>query len=230
MVVEFSPAILDPVNHLEKLRQAPEGLRGSLLREGMNHAKNAADRRAIAGALLTWPETKTQASRISDVMPVMAAADGFEETAAWLNSLTNLDPQRGTEARVALATGSEGNPDIAKKADAILKKTDAPAAAEFAGSLVRTWVRTDHRAAAEWINAHPGAVWQDQARQGFARSIDSTDPSAAMTWAASISEPSLRRETAETVFSRWKTKDPAAAEAYLTSPAVPEDLKQVLNP
>lgn len=228
MLAELSGMLTDPLANLERMREADEGLQGLLLKHGLQRLKTTADRRALAAAAISWPDGSAS-QVLPEVLTSLAAESGFAETAAWLQGLHEIDGPRRAEVLAILALGQPGNPEAGRNADAVLRQLDEAAGAGFAAKLTAQWLSLDHRAAAEWINGHRGATWQDQARQAFARGIAVAEPADAMTWAASISDPVLRRETGVEVFNEWKAQDPAAAGAFLAAPGVPDDLRQLLE-
>ena len=72
---------------------------------------------------------------------------------------------------------------------------------------------------------------RDQAVSAFTNRISSSDPRAAVQWAATISNENLRENQMETTARAWLKADPRNASTWISNSTLPEDTKtRLLNP
>ena len=62
--------------------------------------------------------------------------------------------------------------------------------------------------------AQPESESRDRAIVSLAKATFDTDPAAAVTWAAAISDAHVRDETVTRGLTEWEKRDPAAAAAW----------------
>jgi hypothetical protein len=96
------------------------------------------------------------------------------------------------------------------------------------GQALQSWVRRDPVAAAAWINDREASPDYDEGVAAVA-SVNIVKPSQALTWAETISNPSLRSETVAEVLHGWTLEDLAAAKQYFatTTNLLPEDRRRI---
>ncbi|MEM1223259.1 MAG: hypothetical protein AAGH40_10870, partial [Verrucomicrobiota bacterium] len=104
---------------------------------------------------------------------------------------------------------------------------DDPATARASAEIIREWTRYDLNASAEWLNSLPQSPELDRAVASYAYRAAEEDPAAAMSWAESISDDSMRVRMMQRVALTWKTADPDALDAYVASSDLSEE--QVKN-
>lgn len=77
-----------------------------------------------------------------------------------------------------------------------------------------TWAVNDASAASAWLDAQPrGTPQRDRMVTTLVSQIVVADPERAWHWAATASDPEVRRTLQETVLPRWLATDPVAARA-----------------
>lgn len=125
---------------------------------------------------------------------------------------SELITQRGADAARkmvdSLPDGSFKNEYIQQVAGRLADK-DAPGTATWAmdlpagdakrralGEAIDEWVKTDATAAGNFLAKLPASTDTDSARETYARGVVKNDPAAALTWAATITEPDRRGRTA----------------------------------
>jgi hypothetical protein len=90
-------------------------------------------------------------------------------------------------------------------------------------TVVSQWAYRDPRAAAEWLTKQPQGVELDGARRTFASVVAQRDPSAAMDWAKSVVNEDQRNSSVQQIYSQWRAKDAAAADAALDASGIPAE-------
>lgn len=96
-------------------------------------------------------------------------------------------------------------------------------------STTRTWAREDPVEAADWVlTLNPPSPQADPAIQGLVSVVKYTNPQAAMMWANSIANPSVRTSTMNQVGKIWMTQDPANAALYIQQSNLPQSTKNSL--
>jgi len=208
----------EPAANLERIRKATPSMHYSLLREGLRHARTPAERRDIATTALTLPEPKA----VEEALAAMVKDGGIENTAAWLSALPGMPPAARTNALATLATAVPEHSDIADNASRILSHLPANQQGDFVAAVTGAWADKDHEAAAKWINASTGALWQDRAREGFAlRIAQSGNAVDALIWAGSIGDAAQRSKLGQSILDAWQQRDATAVQTFLQSPECP---------
>jgi hypothetical protein len=88
--------------------------------------------------------------------------------------------------------------------------------AETLVKIINVWSQSDPGQAARWLSTQPAGPASDTARSTFARQVSDLDlnPESALSWAASVSDETMRRSTVEHILNTWRVRDPAAAARY----------------
>ena len=76
------------------------------------------------------------------------------------------------------------------------------------------WTLTEPVAASTWLRAQPAGPSRDAGIAGLALATFDTDPSASLTWAASISDETKRAESLTKGLAEWMKRDAAAARDF----------------
>lgn len=143
------------------------------------------------------------------------------------------------EANLDLLSRAELTPekhDLAAAAIACAKiDDDTPACAAWLLNTLQTeqtepithfatsWTEGDFRAANTWVNSLPQGRPRDAAVAGFAPVAARLDGASAVDWALTINDPAQRQSTLDAVSRTWKTREPAAAAAYLRDNGIEAD-------
>jgi len=88
-------------------------------------------------------------------------------------------------------------------------------------SSISLWAQNDPHAAGQWVGTLSG-VARDRAASIYSNVVVQRNPAAAMTWALSIGDNSLRDRSMQQVASLRKERDPAAADAWIKNSSLSE--------
>lgn len=99
--------------------------------------------------------------------------------------------------RACIVRDAGGAPSDEIYAWALQGATDPALRGYVIGSLVNEWAGSDVNNTGTFINSLPHGPDRDQAILTFTHAVGSFDSEARLTWAASISDPALRRKTLE---------------------------------
>jgi hypothetical protein len=81
----------------------------------------------------------------------------------------------------------------------------------------RRWVGVGREQAFAWIAELPAERWSEPARVIYAGSLSRQDPRAGIALAETLSEPTLRDETLESIAKAWVGKEPDEARAWIAA-------------
>ncbi|MGI8605141.1 MAG: hypothetical protein ACR2OZ_19385 [Verrucomicrobiales bacterium] len=127
----------------------------------------------------------------------------------------------GAERELFLAGMGEGftsdgmMPKFSQAAEIALSLNDPSAQIELMRTIGSRWGRLDAPGASEWLTTLPQGSARDAAVGEFVRGVFATDPTAALTWAAAITDEGKRSRRLSELLPKWAEKDPAAATAWL---------------
>jgi len=96
--------------------------------------------------------------------------------------------------------------------------------------IINVWSQKDPDAAGAWLDAQPPGPQSDAARMTFARQVASLDSAGALTWAATISDESMRESTISHIYEKWRDRDAAAAATFLQQSGWPAERLARLQP
>jgi hypothetical protein len=96
--------------------------------------------------------------------------------------------------------------------------------------IINVWSQKDPDAAGTWLDAQPPGPQSDAARMTFARQVASLDSAGALTWAATISDETMRESTISHIYEKWRDRDAAAAAAFLQQSGWPAERIAPLQP
>ena len=89
---------------------------------------------------------------------------------------------------------------------------------------------SDVTKAAAWLEKLPAGIERDGAVAAYAGKVTGSDPEAAATWAATVTDNNKRENAVRNVYDRWKRTDEAAANRWLAAtPALSPDAKKRMS-
>jgi hypothetical protein len=96
----------------------------------------------------------------------------------------------------------------------------------------RGWARVDRVGISEWIEGIGTdgiEPWLQPAIELYCMVVVRTDPARAMEWIAAIDEKEMRERIFITRVTSWRRNDPEAADAWMATSDLPEDLKLTIR-
>lgn len=130
-----------------------------------------------------------------------------------LLSRADLTPEKRDLAAATIA-GASIDDDTPARATWLLKSLQTDQTAPVT-HFTNAWTEGDFRAVTTWVNTLPPGRARDAAVVGFAPAAARIDGASAVDWALTITDPSQRKSTLDTVFQTWRNRQPDAAPAYL---------------
>jgi hypothetical protein len=94
--------------------------------------------------------------------------------------------------------------------------------------LVQNWCDLNLQAAASFVSSQPAGENKDAMIGTLAREVAKQDPSAALKWAATLSDSGMQEETAWSVLRRSVRRDPEGTQQLLQSSALSAEVKQAV--
>ncbi|MFT5857791.1 MAG: triosephosphate isomerase, partial [Verrucomicrobiales bacterium] len=99
-------------------------------------------------------------------------------------------------------------------------QAERPTVVEQATSI---WVNSDPNATAEWLSTIPKGRDSDLGVSTLARNIVAIEPDAALGWAKTIENKTMRRQTLIAVISQWRMREPERAVELLKASGLPTE-------
>lgn len=96
-------------------------------------------------------------------------------------------------------------------------------------SVIRGWAFGEPEAAGEWIESLTPGAGRDSAIKAYVSVIDGMDAGLATRWATAIEQPNDRNEAVTAAFNRWAVENRSAAEEWLQSAQLSQDLQTQLS-
>lgn len=96
--------------------------------------------------------------------------------------------------------------------------------------IVNVWAHFDPNAAGEWLATQPRGAASDTAHVSFPGRLPTSTQKARCAGPKQSQAIPLREGTIDHVFADWKTRDAAAAQAFLDRSGWPPDRRQRLMP
>ena len=151
-----------------------------------------------------------------------------ENAAAWVESLDGDPAQEGTVLALAPVWAAD-QPEQAMTWAAGLNAGRVRRKA--LGAVVEQWVAQGaHAPAAEWLNQYPPHADFDEAIQVLALKMSEDDPSAAMTWAESMTDSGgVRDVTISMIAETWLSGDPEGAREYIETADIDNEVRDLLR-
>ncbi|MDG2335006.1 MAG: hypothetical protein P8Q97_12330 [Myxococcota bacterium] len=168
-------------------------------------------------AAMTVSDTSLQALLLDRIVAAWAHRENREGLTLYIANLPE-GPVRERLTRILIREIlSEGHLAVMEWAVGIPAEYDpvfkSVAFAKVAGILAQD----DHRAAAEFVERNRGASWSAGGYSAVARRWANKDPEAALAWARSLSEDTVRDQAVRTAFIQWQKSNPTLAEKWLFS-------------
>jgi len=95
--------------------------------------------------------------------------------------------------------------------------------------LVQNWCDISLQAAASFVSSQPVGENKDVMIGTLAREVAKQNPSAALKWAATLSDSGMQEDTAWSVLRRSARRDPEGTQQLLQSSSLSADVKQALS-
>jgi hypothetical protein len=80
-----------------------------------------------------------------------------------------------------------------------------------------SWARIDPDAAGAYLNRQPPGSDKDKALRRMSVCVADSNPEAAMQWAATIRDETLRDEARNDILTKWRRYDPVEAVAWMAA-------------
>ena len=180
-----------------------------------------------------------------DAAAQFAASGTGPEQGAWTGNVfsnwSQVQPELAAQAALAIADPDTRNTALHGVVGG-WAQADPAGLTQFLGTLpaggdrpamltqsLGAWVKEDPVAASAWINNNGGLGSDVDQGVASVATANYLKPDVAITWADSITDPTLRSQTAASVVSDWVHTDVGAARAYVqsTTNLLPEDRKRL---
>ena len=174
------------------------------------------DPRAAEAYVAAQPDT-TGRGEIFSSFAIMLFKKDPEHARQWISELPNVNARRAAIGTLA----QEWALNDPKAAEQWVANLPVDERGGSVGLVARIWAKQDAPAADDFLNSLGGAM-RDEAVGSFSISIAYEDSALALTWAATISDPSMRQKSEDVIASEWLKQDPAAARAWIQNSSLPE--------
>lgn len=184
---------------------------------------------APVAAVLALPPGRTR-DELLERAAEHAAMNGLTRGEALLASMP--DDTTRTQWLTLLARGAMRDPGHSRPADAIrLASQLLPGEAQtlLIAEAGERWGRLDPPAASRWLVEQPPGPLRDAFTGEFVRGTFATDPAAALTWAAMISDEAMRGQRFAELYPQWQQRDAPAAAAWLEQSEISENDRNTLS-
>lgn len=164
-----------------------------------------------------WAKSLPEEVRLDALAPAIASLS-LQDTDRVITAINERDPGYERTEMISQVAKERGREMPQETAAWVNGLTDPEEQSGAAGALVSSWASRDLNAAAQWVRSLPSGTTRDAAVRAL---LDGTtfrqDPGLALRWTDSIHDPSLRREIAGSIVSRWEVLDPPRAAAWMQS-------------
>lgn len=144
----------------------------------------------------------------------------------WVSQLQSVNARKTANSAIAQGWALDDPAAAARWAASL----PADERGNAVGGAARLWAKEDPKAAGDFLNSLGGAM-RDEAVGFFSVTLAYEDSSLAFTWAATISDLSLRQKSEETIASEWLKQNPVAARDWIQNSSLPEAEKaRLLGP
>ncbi len=200
-----------------------EQQRGTALRGIASSAADETSRRRLLERTATLPPE--QQTQIRQSVAGQWAMSDPDAAVAWIRSLPAAEQKPVLESAGQMMLMMK--PTLG--ADVLLEGATEEAKPRVYDQIASQWGAQDPSAAGEWLMKQPQGPELDGARRSFARVVAQRDPAAAFDWARSVQNETQRTESVGQIYQVWRTTDPAAADAALSSSGLPPEQLQQLR-
>ena len=214
----------DPAAALVWAQQHPDGY-GNLAMQGAINGWWQKDPKAAEAYVASQPDASGHQEMTMSFAGMLFRSDPAHAR-QWVSQLQSLDARRAGNNAIA-QDWAQDDPEAATRWAANLPADERGFAV---GGATRFWVKEDPKAAGDFLNSLGGAM-RDEAVGSFSGIIAYEDSALALTWAATISDPSMRQKSEEMIASEWIKQNPAAARDWIQNSSLPEAEKaRLLGP
>ena len=211
-------AMQDPAAALAWAQQHPDGF-GNLAMQGAVNGWWQKDPKAAEAYVASLPDPSGRQEMASSFAGMLFHSDPAHAR-EWVSQLQSVDARRAGNNAIA-QNWARDDPEAATRWAANLPADERGFAV---GGATRFWVKEDPKAAGDFLNSLGGAM-RDEAVGSFSGIIAPEDSALALTWAATISDPSMRQKSEEMITSEWLKQNPAAARDWIQNSSLPETEK-----
>jgi hypothetical protein len=192
---------------------------------------------AVSGAISGWWEKDSAAaeayaashldsfsdrSNAATIAGLIAKQD-LERAQQWVSQLPDEQARRGAES-ILVSQLAMSDP----RGTAEWATTLGDALRESAvRSAVSVWVASDQTAAKQWVDQLDGEL-HDEALSGYALRISFKDPLTAADLAVSISNPTIRNQSLQSITGEWLRQSPQEGTSWIQNSALSDNEKRRL--
>jgi|GEM_PF-1461628 len=119
--------------------------------------------------------------------------------------------------------------DAAGTADWVNSLPTGDAKRRALGSAIGEWAQEDPNAAGIYLSKLPASTDTDSARERYAQTVSRENPSSALMWAATITDPQRRESAQATLISDWTRRDAPAAQQWIAQSDLSPEMKTQLS-
>ncbi len=208
-------SLQDPVAALAWARQHPDG-HGDLALQGAINGWWEKDPKAAEAYVSAQKDASGHEMMVSAFANMLFDKDP-EHARQWASQLPDVAARRAADNSVA-QNWAQDDPEAATRWAANLPADERGSAVGFAAYF---WAKEDPKTAGDFLNSLAGSA-RDEAVVTFSGGVAIEDSALALTWAATISDPSIRQKSEEAIATEWLKQDPPAARAWIQNSSMPE--------
>jgi hypothetical protein len=198
----------DPAAALAWAQKHPDGY-GNLAMQGAINGWWQKDPRGAEAYVASQTDTSDRQEMAMSFVDMLFRSDPVHAR-QWVSQLQSADARKAANSAIA-QSWAQDDPEAATRWAANLPADERGNAI---GGAARFWAKADPKAAGDFLDSLGGAM-RDEAVGSFSISIAYEDSALALTWAATISDPSMRQKSEEVIASEWLKQNPAAARDWI---------------
>ncbi len=132
--------------------------------------------------------------------------DGFEVGSRWItdNALSPEEMDSLSKSVLNSAKSGEKGQWIEWMGENLSKDRSG----DRISDIMRSWTRTDYRAAGEWLAGTPEGDTRNSAVKSYAETVAKYDPKTATQWALTLPEGDMRTQSLQDIHRMWPTDTP----------------------
>ena len=208
-------AMQDPAAALAWAQQHPDSY-GNLAMQGAINGWWQKDPKAAETYVASLPDPSGRQEMAMSFADMLFRSDPAHAR-QWVSQLQSADARKAANSAIA-QSWAQDDPEAATRWAASLPADERRNAL---GGAARFWAKEDPNAAGDFLNSLAGPT-RDEAIGSFSVILAYEDSALALTWAATISEPSMRQKSEEVIASEWLKQNPAAARDWIQNSFLPE--------
>ena len=205
----------DPAAALAWAQQHPDGY-GNLAIQGAINGWWQKDPKAAEAYVASLPDASGRQEMAMSFANMLFRSDPAHAR-QWVSQLQSVDARKAANSAIA-QDWAQDDPEAATRWAANLQQDERGNAV---GGAARFWAKEDPKAAGDFLNSLGGAM-RDEAVGFFSTTLAYEDSALALTWAATISDPSMRQKSEEMIASEWLKQNPAAARDWIQNSSLPD--------